>query len=1846
MNYVANQAVANADSCKDKEHETIGKNREKLKGLKSLIAIVLIVLCFGTMPVFGQNYDAAGTVAYAVKWATNTTRQDPPKGQSGHVGYDGTDRFYHNPDYTYYNDDVPRGVYGDEVQRVGSDCSNFVSQCLAQGGRLSQFMLEDTKNGFNDHVNSCITIHKYLKNLEVITETRDIGAGVPDWLKPGDVVMWWSGGEAGKGSHNHAAIVVTSDKELNAHTSNRWHRATSFFGNGDGYWNKVSFYQIPSQVPADRPIITDIIMQGTTVNNKTILCGDYLSLKVSCGSVSESNIKVIVSCLTGEPNYEPNDGESWSGYKGEISKEANPYTWYWGPQNKAVWEGHWVKFIACNTRGTSTTTDDIWGPARYVKVIPPNADLKPKLSLWQKIVGVFKDITGLRSTQETVVNFGGTMYDVQEVEFGDRINIFANGNGYAGDGSWEDYDQYVGVLYGILVDNPKFTNDNEAMYNGHKYGAWHADDVSQNNCYSFTPETRSEWEGRYAKIIIHNDMFGTWSEPRYIKIIPTLATLTVSSGTLSPTFNPDITNYTVNIPNSVSSINISATANSGATTIYGRGNQNVSVGTNTFNVSIVGVNGSGKTYTVIVNRAPANDLCSSATNLSCGTSVQGTMAGATPTTSVSYPQGSTQNDVFYQFKADNAGTYTITLTKSNSSDDIDLGLYSSCNATNVLAQLTNNNITETMTYNCVAGTTYLIRATDWKTGSSSGNFTIKVDCPTTVIPTGVTLNKTSTTLSIGGTEQLTATITPSNATNKTVTWSSNNTNIATVSSTGLITAKAAGNATITVTTQDGNKTATCTVTVTPALANDLCANATPLSCGTLVSGTTTGATPTTSITYGSVAGAYTADKNDVFYQFTATTVGTYTVTLNNPTPWNGSGNDINLALYSSCNSTNSLAELTTDATTATMQYNHTGGTTTYIIRAFSYNNASGNFTIKVDCPPSVYTISTSSNPTAGGTTSGGGSYNSGASCTVKATVNTGYTFTNWTENGTEVSSNANYPFTVSANRNLVANFKIADVPCTTPPQYDVDLGTPTISGNWLTDQFQGNCDIKVFRISVTSGNKYRFSVSTVIDRVVDLYNASGVAIVHSDSGTSTNQDETIEWQATYTGYVYAKVSGNNNSRFNFFYSQMPTIIATASTGGTISPSGTVFVSNGSNHTFTATPNSGKEVDQWILNGSVVQTRGTTYTVSNVNANATLQVTFKNATTWQIGDPNPFSVIATYNNGTLTITGTGAMQNFDPATRLWVDVKDNITSVVINNGVTTIGDGAFQELSNLTSVTIPNSIIKIGTHAFLTCPKLISLPNGMGNSVQEIQYGAFDKCSSLTSINIPKSVNIIAQWAFAFMYALNNVTINWTTPFTFTDGSVFSDIDLSKVTLNVPSGTACTYAAADNWKDFNIVGASFTVSPSAGTGGSISPNSVQTIKCGNNVTFTAMPNSGKQVDQWLLNGSAAQIGGTTYTVSNVKANATVQVTFKDVPPTYFTIKASAGTGGIISPSGDVNVNSGANQTFTFTPNTNYAIDVVTVDGAANSTAKVNGNYTFTNVTAGHSISVTFKENSQYTISISANPTAGGTTSGNGFYFSGASCSVCANANNGYTFTNWTENGSVVSTSTCYTFTVSANRNLVANFSSVCTTPPNYDYALPTPTTSWQTRLGSIQSGGCYVYRISVTSGQKYTFKTGCGNGAVSDFESEIFLYDNSGAFLTWTPSGICESGGTKIEDYQFNYSGYAYVRVKGYGAIGESTTYGNYTLAYQRQLGTGIDDVQASKISIYPNPAQNELFIRTDLTIKKVEINDLTGHNVKILNATSSQNGVQTISVSSLLKGIYLVKVYTENGVVVSKIVKE
>ena len=125
-------------------------------------------------------------------------------------------------------------------------------------------------------------------------------------------------------------------------------------------------------------------------------------------------------------------------------------------------------------------------------------------------------------------------------------------------------------------------------------------------------------------------------------------------------------------------------------------------------------------------------------------------------------------------------------------------------------------------------------------------------------------------------------------------------------------------------------------------------------------------------------------------------------------------------------------------------------------------------------------------------------------------------------------------------------------------------------------------------------------------------------------------------------------------------------------------------------------------------------------------------------------------------GTLTIQGSGAMTNYESDTRPWNAYRTDISSVIIEEGVTSIGSDAFWCCSGLTSITIPNSVTSIGNYAFYNCSGLTSVT--IPNSVTSIGDGVFSGCSGLTSVTIGNGVTSIGSDAFYNCSSLTSVAI--------------------------------------------------------------------------------------------------------------------------------------------------------------------------------------------------------------------------------------------------------------------------------------------------------------------------------------------------------------------------------------------------------------------------------------------------------------------------------------------------------
>jgi hypothetical protein len=149
-------------------------------------------------------------------------------------------------------------------------------------------------------------------------------------------------------------------------------------------------------------------------------------------------------------------------------------------------------------------------------------------------------------------------------------------------------------------------------------------------------------------------------------------------------------------------------------------------------------------------------------------------------------------------------------------------------------------------------------------------------------------------------------------------------------------------------------------------------------------------------------------------------------------------------------------------------------------------------------------------------------------------------------------------------------------------------------------------------------------------------------------------------------------------------------------------------------------------------------------------------------------------------------------------------------------------------------------------------------------------------------------------------------------------------------------------------------ATFTITATAGANGSISPSGSVAVNQGETQSFTISPNPGYHVADVLVDGSS--VGAvTTYTFTNVTDDHTITASFAG---NTYTITATAGAGGNISPSGTVTVSQGANQTFTISPNPGYHVAGVLTDGVS---IIPQTSYTFPNVTSNHAISASFAIN---------------------------------------------------------------------------------------------------------------------------------------------------------------------------------------------------------------------------------------------------------------------------------------------
>ena len=600
------------------------------------------------------------------------------------------------------------------------------------------------------------------------------------------------------------------------------------------------------------------------------------------------------------------------------------------------------------------------------------------------------------------------------------------------------------------------------------------------------------------------------------------------------------------------------------------------------------------------------------------------------------------------------------------------------------------------------------------------------NCTVTVNPiavTGVSLNKTSLSFTgTGSSQTLTATVSPSNATNKSLTWSSSNTSVATVSN-GVVKAVGFGTATITAKSNNG-KTASCSVTVNP------------------IQPTGIKATPETSTLYG-LNGTVKLSANVM------------------------PSNATNKAVTWSSRNT-SVATVSSDGTVKAVGYG------TAVITATTVNGLTSNCTINVK-KEEVTSLTIATKPTK--TNYYVGDTLNTAGLTLKAAYNNGTTQTitgGFTCTPTALSTagtqtvTVNYggktaTFAVNVRDVTLSGIAIASNPSKTSYYVGDTLDTtglkPTATYNNGTTQTITSgftctptalSTAGVQTVTVNYGGK----TATFTVNVQDVA-LSGIAIASNPSKTSYYVGDTLDTTGLKLTATY---SNGTTQTITSGFTCTPTALTSAGAQ-------TVTVSyGGKTATFTVNvelpvlpfvtltfdPTDGvldladtpektvypgeaygrlpePTADGMVFLGWYTESgkRITSLTTCDLTGDATVSAR------WALASAEGWSFDEA--TGTLTLDGSGAMKEYTSAAEApWYSYRDSIEHLVVKSGVTSLSSYAFVGCQNLADITLPDTLQTIGTMTF---------------------YG----CDNLNNVTIPASVRTIGSYAFADALSLSRIT---------------------------------------------------------------------------------------------------------------------------------------------------------------------------------------------------------------------------------------------------------------------------------------------------------------------------------------------------------------------------------------------------------------------------------------------------------------------------------------------------------
>ncbi len=507
-----------------------------------------------------------------------------------------------------------------------------------------------------------------------------------------------------------------------------------------------------------------------------------------------------------------------------------------------------------------------------------------------------------------------------------------------------------------------------------------------------------------------------------------------------------------------------------------------------------------------------------------------------------------------------------------------------------------------------------------------------------------------------------------------------------------------------------------------------------------------------------------------------------------------------------------------------------------------------------------------------------------------------------------IAANGVYTFeNVNAAHTIAATFAINTYAITT-----------TVEGNGtITETSTVNCGANKEITITPASNCYRIA-SVIVD---ETENVTEAVIAANGVYTFENVIADHNIAATFEQITY-------------------TITATAGENGTITETSTVNC--GDNKEITITPASCYRiasvlVDDVDVTATVIAANGV-YTFENVTAAHSIAATFAintyniTATAGEGGSITETSAVNCGANKEITIT---ANEGYRIASVI-VDETENVTEAVIAaEGVYTFENVTADHTIAATFERVHTISAGTGADGSITPEGIISVLDGESQTFTITPVNECFRIGQVMVDGVDVTDEVIANNG---VYTFENVTENH---------NIVANFDA--ITL--------------------------TITATASEGGTITHNSdYENIPCGSNETYTIVANEGYRIASVMVDGefdvtNEVVANNGVYTFTNVRANHTIAATFELIPANTYTITATAGDGGTITPNGEVTVYEGDNKSFTIVANGGYRISSVMVDNETEVVAQlVDGVYTFTNVTANHTIAATFEAVPTYTLTI--------------------------------------------------------------------------------------------------------------------------------------------------------------------------------------------------------------------------------------------------------------------------------------